>query len=60
MASQSWHVAAKSHLAAYARIDNLSDKHFVGSVIVNQSAAKYYEPSPGRNWILGLRLTVPL
>ena len=60
MASQSWHVAAKSHLAAYARIDNLSDKHFVGSVIVNQSAAKYYEPAPGRNWILGLRLTVPL
>lgn len=45
---------------AYARIDNLTDKRYVGSVIVNQAASQFYEPAPGRTWSLGLRLTLPL
>ncbi|MDP3827999.1 MAG: TonB-dependent receptor, partial [Polaromonas sp.] len=47
-------------LTAYARIDNLTDKRYVGSVIVNQAVSQFYEPAPGRNWTLGLRLVVPL
>lgn len=48
------------NLTAYARIDNLTDQRYVGSIVVNQSSLQYYEPAPGRNWTLGLRLTVPL
>ena len=59
MASQGWAVG-RANLTAYARVDNLFDEHYVGSVIVNQSAAKYYEPSPGRTWTLGLRYRLPL
>jgi iron complex outermembrane receptor protein len=47
-------------LTAYARIDNLTDKRYVGSVIVNQAASQFYEPAPGRNATLGLRLVLPL
>jgi iron complex outermembrane receptor protein len=57
--SQGW-ALGRSLLTAYARVDNLSDKRYVGSVIVNQSAKQFYEPAPGRNWTLGLRWTTPL
>ncbi|WP_415833550.1 TonB-dependent receptor family protein [Kerstersia similis] len=33
-----------------ARVDNLFDKRYVGSVIVNESNSRYYEPAAGRNW----------
>lgn len=58
-ASHGWSLG-KGRLTAYARIDNLSDQRYVGSVIVNQSASQFYEPAPGVNWALGLRLMVPL
>ena len=58
-ASQGWAVGPGS-LTAYARVDNLTDKRYVGSVIVNQAASQFYEPAPGRNWTLGLRLMLPL
>ncbi len=47
-------------LTAYGRIDNLTGKQYVGSVIVNQAASQFYEPAPGRSWTLGLRLNLPL
>ncbi len=58
-ASQAW-AAGRGRLTAYARIDNAGEKRYVGSVIVNQSASQFYEPAPGRNWTLGVRLDVPL
>jgi iron complex outermembrane receptor protein len=39
----------------YARIDNLFDREYVGSVIVNDGNGRYYEPAPGRGWVIGLR-----
>jgi len=57
--SQGW-VVGSALLTAYGRIDNLTDKRYVGSVIVNQTFSRFYEPAPGRNWTLGLRLTLPL
>ena len=57
--SHGWAVGAGS-LTAYARIDNLTNERYTGSVIVNQAASQFYEPAPGRNWTLGLRLVVPL
>ncbi len=59
MASQGW-ALGRANLTAYARVDNLLDEQYVGSEIVNQSAAKFYEPSPGRTWTLGLRYRLPL
>ena len=41
-------------LREFARVDNLLAKSYVGSVIVNQASAQYYEPSPGRTWLLGI------
>lgn len=32
----------------FLRVDNLTDRTYVGSVIVNQSNAGYFEPAPGR------------
>lgn len=58
-ASHGWAVGSGS-LTTYARIDNLTDQRYVGSVIVNQASSQFYEPAPGRNWTLGLRLVLPL
>jgi iron complex outermembrane receptor protein len=58
-ASHGWALGAGS-LTAYARIDNVTDERYVGSVIVNQALSQFYEPAPGRNWTLGLRLVLPL
>ena len=48
-------------LQAFARVDNLFDRQYVGSVIVNDSNGatnpangRYYEAAPGRNWSTGL------
>ncbi|EMJ7591845.1 TonB-dependent receptor [Klebsiella pneumoniae] len=40
----------------FGRIDNLFDQEYVGSVIVNESNGRYYEPAPGRNYGIGLNL----
>jgi len=43
-------------LNAFARIDNLADKKYVGSVIVNEGNGRYYEAAPGRQWMAGMSL----
>ena len=40
----------------FGRIDNLFDREYVGSVIVNESNGRYYAPAPGRNYGIGLNL----
>jgi iron complex outermembrane receptor protein len=32
----------------FARIDNLADRAYVGSVIVNETNSRFFEPAPGR------------
>jgi iron complex outermembrane receptor protein len=44
-------------LKAYARLDNLLDRAYIGSVIVNEANGRYYEPAPGRRWQAGLALS---
>jgi len=41
----------------FARVDNLFDKDYSGSVIVNESNGRFYEPAEGRNWSAGLSIT---
>ncbi|MBK0001512.1 TonB-dependent receptor PqqU [Erwinia sp. S38] len=37
-------------LDLFGRVDNLFDRQYVGSVIVNEGNGRYFEPAPGRNW----------
>jgi iron complex outermembrane receptor protein len=43
-------------LEGFARLDNVLDRHAIGSVIVNDSNGRYFEPAPGRIWMVGLAL----
>jgi iron complex outermembrane receptor protein len=40
--------------SAFARVDNLFDRRYAGSVIVNEGNSRYFEPAPGRNWSVGV------
>jgi iron complex outermembrane receptor protein len=41
----------------FGRIDNLLDKNYAGSVIVNDGNGRFFEPAPGRRVFVGLRGT---
>lgn len=41
----------------FGRVDNLFDRNYVGSVIVNESNGRYFEPAPGRNYSVGLTVS---
>lgn len=40
----------------YARVDNLFDRNYVGSVIVNDSNSRFFEPADRRNFNVGLSI----
>ncbi|HEX7043101.1 MAG TPA: TonB-dependent receptor [Burkholderiales bacterium] len=42
-------------LAEFVRIDNLFDRRYIGSVIVNANNGRFYEPAPERNYFVGLQ-----
>ena len=42
----------------FGRIDNVADRHYIGSVIVNEANGRYYEPAPGRRFFVGLRASM--
>lgn len=44
--SSGWH--------AFARVDNVLDRAYVGSVIVNEANGRFFEPGAGRTWTLGI------
>jgi iron complex outermembrane receptor protein len=46
--TQSW------RLREYLRVNNVLNRTYIGSVIVGDSNQRYYEPAPGRNWMLGV------
>jgi iron complex outermembrane receptor protein len=41
-------------LTAMARVDNVLNRRYAGSVIVNEGNGRFYEPAPGRTWTLKL------
>ncbi len=43
-------------LSGFARIDNLGNTRYTGSVIVNETNGRFFEPAPGRNWTVGASL----
>ena len=38
----------------FFRVDNALDARTIGSVIVNESNGRFFEPAPGRSWTVGL------
>jgi iron complex outermembrane receptor protein len=53
---RSWALGGQTRLELLARIDNLADRRYVGSVIVNDANSRYYESAPPRAALLALRL----
>jgi len=45
-------------IAPFARLDNLFDRRYIGSVIVNQSSGGSIEAAPGRNFWLGVKVVL--
>jgi len=44
-----------SRIDALLRVDNVLDKTYAGSVIVNEGNARFFEPGTPRNWLLGVK-----
>lgn len=42
---------------AFARVDNVFNARYAGSVIINDANNRYYEPAPGRNWTAGMTVS---
>lgn len=52
-ASRGWRFGAQ-RLRAFARIENVLDRAYIGSVIVNDGNGRFYEPGPDRTFLIGL------
>ncbi len=57
---QRFQPAQQLHMEAYLGVDNLSNRAWVGSVIVNQASSQFYEPGLPRSWVVGLQTKMPL
>ena len=54
-----YHLAFKQtvgnwQLNEFAGINNLFDRNYVGAVVVNSSNGRFFQPEPGRNFMLGV------
>ena len=45
-------------ITEYVRMDNVADRNYVGSVIVNETNGRYYEPSPRRSMSAGIQASL--
>ncbi len=45
-------------ISEYVRMDNVTDRNYVGSVIVNEGNGRFYEPSPRRNMSAGIQASL--
>ena len=44
----------KWRVTEFARVDNITNRQYVGSVIVADGNNRFYEPSPTRNYMAGI------
>ena len=44
-------------LNAFVRVDNLFDRRYTGSVIVNEGNSRFFEPAPGRSALASVAVT---
>ena len=45
-------------ISEYVRMDNIGDRDYVGSVIVNEGNGRFYEPSPRRSMSAGVQASI--
>jgi iron complex outermembrane receptor protein len=45
-------------ISEYVRLDNLADRNYIGSVIVNEANGRFYEPAPRRNISAGIQASL--
>jgi iron complex outermembrane receptor protein len=50
-----WAVTDSGKLQTLLRVDNVFDRSYAGSVIVNEANKRFFEPGAPRNWLLSLR-----
>jgi len=48
-------IAGGWSFSQFFRLNNVFDRSYVGSVIVNQFFLRSYEPAPTRNWMIGAK-----
>ena len=46
--------AGRLEFNAFARLDNLFDRRYIGSLIVNEGSGRFFEPAPGRTWLASM------
>ena len=51
-------IVGRWRLSGFVRSDNLFNRRYVGSVIVNEGNNRYFEPAPGRTWLGGVGATL--
>ncbi len=45
-------------ISEFVRIDNVTDRQYIGSVIVSEANGRYYEPAPTRNAMIGVQASL--
>ena len=45
---------SKWTITEFFRIDNVANNRYAGSVIVNETNGRFFEPAPGRTWTAGI------
>jgi len=55
--SKAYRIGNGLELAWLARIENLADRHYAGSVVVGDANGRFFEPGAPRSGFLGVRLT---
>ncbi|WP_255682807.1 TonB-dependent receptor [Dyella sp. 2HG41-7] len=55
-AGYAFRITGRTLLDLSARIDNVANRRYIGSVIVNDSNGRYFEPGPDRTYMFGARL----
>jgi len=45
-------------LSAFVRMNNVTNRRYVGSIIVNDGNGRFFEPGPGFNWLAGVNVSV--
>ena len=53
------HKADRWQLTEFVRVDNVTNKKYIGSVIVNEANGRFYEPAPERTVIVGVNASYP-
>jgi len=47
--------AGKWRLSEFVRVDNVTNRRYAGSVVVNDANLRFYEPAPGRTAVIGMQ-----